>query len=269
MAGIFVTGFYSKTAESAAWAADFTHTAVYDSLEKLITASDILFITTPDCEIKSVWDCIAAMDIELSGYNICHFSGSLSSNVFSGIECTGAYGCSIHPMYAFSDKKTSYLQFNKAFLTVEGNDRAVMSMKSLFEDLGHTVSLLDSNFKVKYHAAAVLASNAVVGLFYSAQCILAECGFSEEQSRKLLSPLIMENIKSIVDKGCKEALTGPVERADVKTVQAHIRELTGSEEAAVYLSISRKLTALSKCKNPYRDYTALERIIDEEYGTDF
>lgn len=38
-------------------------------------------------------------------------------------------------------------------------------MRSLFEGLGHTVYGLDSADKVKYHAAAVLASNAVVGLF--------------------------------------------------------------------------------------------------------
>ncbi len=83
-AHIPVTGFYSRTKESAAWAAAFTKTAVFDGLKELITASDTLFITTPDGIIADVWDCIAAMDMDLSGYKICHFSGSLSSNVFSG-----------------------------------------------------------------------------------------------------------------------------------------------------------------------------------------
>lgn len=122
-AHIPVTGFYSRTKESAAWAAAFTKTAVFDGLKELITASDTLFITTPDGVIADVWDCIAAMDMDLSGYKICHFSGSLSSNVFSGIERTKACGCSIHPMYAFSDKETSWLQFQKAYLTMEGSEK--------------------------------------------------------------------------------------------------------------------------------------------------
>ena len=48
---------------------------------------------------------------------------------------------------------------------MEGSEKAVAVMRSLFEGLGHTVYGLDSADKVRYHAAAVLASNAVVGLF--------------------------------------------------------------------------------------------------------
>ena len=171
-------------------------------------------------------------------------------------------------MYAFSDKETSWLQFQKAYLTMEGSEKAVAVMRSLFEGLGHTVYGLDSADKVKYHAAAVLASNAVVGLFYSAQQLLSECGFAEEESRKLLAPLITENVSSIVKNGCAKALTGPVERADVQPVKNHLAALQGSDEEAVYRSISKKLTALAKCRNPQRDYTALERIMDEKYSTD-
>ena len=114
----------------------------------------------------------------------------------------------------------------------------------------------------------MLASNAVVGLFYSAHQLLSECGFAEEESRKLLAPLITENVSSIVKNGCAKALTGPVERADVQTVKNHLAALQGSDEEAVYRSISKKLTALAKCRNPQRDYTALARIMDEKYSTD-
>ena len=93
-------------------------------------------------------------------------------------------------------------------------------------------------------------------------------GFAEEESRKLLAPLITENVSSIVKNGCAKALTGPVERADVQTVKNHLAALQGSDEEAVYRSISKKLTALAKCRNPQRDYTALERIMDEKYSTD-
>lgn len=266
-AGIPVAGYYSKTVKSAEEAAAFTNTTAYQDLKELIAASNTLFITTPDGVVEAVWDCIADSDMDLSGYIICHFSGSLSSYVFSGIEQIGASGCSVHPMYAFSDKYTSYLQFHTAYLTAEGGEQAVLKMRALFEGLGHHVLTLKSEDKAKYHAAAVLASNAVVGLFQSSLDILKECGFSEADSTALLAPLIQGNVTSMLQSGCVHALTGPVERSDTETVNKHLQALRGSKEGEIYCSLSRKLVALAKCKNPQRDYSALERIIDEKYST--
>ena len=79
-AGVEVSGFYSKTTQSAVQAAEFTDTTVYKSLQDIVEASDTLMITTPDGVISEVWDCIAGYD--LTGKILCHCSGSLSSNVF-------------------------------------------------------------------------------------------------------------------------------------------------------------------------------------------
>lgn len=47
-AHIPVTGFYSRTKESAAWAAAFTKTAVFDGLKELITARNTLLFSIAD-----------------------------------------------------------------------------------------------------------------------------------------------------------------------------------------------------------------------------
>lgn len=153
-AGIKVTGFYSRSRESADEAATFTGSKAYESLEELVEASDTVFITTPDGVISQVWRELALLDIRQ--YFICHFSGSLSSHVFSGIEETGAYGASIHPMYAFSSKFTSYEQFHTAYLTMEGTEPMLSAMKTLFQGLGHKVLSLKAEDKMKYHAAPSL-----------------------------------------------------------------------------------------------------------------
>ena len=80
-AGVTVTGYFSRTVESAQEAADFTQTKVFANVQDLVKASDTLFITTPDGSIGDVWDCIAKLSIQ--NKIICHFSGSLSSVVFS------------------------------------------------------------------------------------------------------------------------------------------------------------------------------------------
>jgi predicted short-subunit dehydrogenase-like oxidoreductase (DUF2520 family) len=255
-----VTGFYSRTLQSADSAATFTKTNVFKDLEKLVSASDTVFITTPDGEIENVWNCMVHSGKDLSGYIICHFSGSLSSLVFSGIEATGASGCSIHPMYAFSGKFTSHLNFHTAYLTIEGSERAVFNMKELFEKLGHKVLLLNAKDKIKYHSAAVLASNAVIGLFKSSLDILADCGFSEEDAHALLAPLVEENVRKMLDSGCVNALTGPVERADTDTVKKHLEVLSGSPEGDIYRSLTKKLVEIAKIKNPDRDYSEMEEL---------
>lgn len=263
-AGITVCGFYSRTKTSAAQAADFVKTKLYEELEDLVRASDTLFVTVPDGEIGNVWDCIAEYD--LTDKIICHFSGSLSSNVFSGIEHTGATGVSIHPMYAFSDKFTSYQQFHTACLVMEGDSEAVQSMQILFaEELGHVVQQIRTEDKVKYHAAAAMASNDMIALLEISMRLLAECGFSNEDSLKLLCPLIQNNVKSMLEKGAVEALTGPVERGDIETVRKHLDALRGGSAEAVYRDLGNVLVDLAKQKHLEWDDTAMRECF-QSYG---
>lgn len=258
--GIDVSGFYSRTDESAVMAADYTKTKAYHDIEMLVDASDTLFIATPDGEIGHVWDCIAGNG--LKDKIICHFSGSLSSHVFSNIEATGAFGCSIHPMYAFSDKFKSFEQFSAACLTMEGQDKAVRMMRRLFENLGHQVFTVKAEDKMRYHAAAALASNYMVGLFQVSLDLLGTCGFTEEQSRKLLVPLVRNNVDTMLEKSTTEALTGPVERGDMQTVEQHLEALEGMDADAVYRSIGKELVKIAGKKNPDKDYTALETLFN-------
>lgn len=258
--GVSVTGYYSKSIQSADTAAAFTKTKAFTKIEELVDGSDTLFITTPDGEIKNVWDCIA--DNQLNGKIICHFSGSLSSDVFSGREAGNVYACSIHPMYAFSDKFTAYKQFHTAHLTMEGDKKALCAMKELFGSFGHKILTIDAENKVKYHIAAALASNYMVGLFEAGLELLRECGFSEEDSRTLLRPLVKNNVEAMLEKGTKETLTGPVERNDTATVQKHLNALEGSEIKDVYQSVGKKIVQIAMKKNGQRDYTAMEKLFE-------
>lgn len=260
--GVPVVGYYSRSDSSAAAAAEFTETEVYHTLRELASASDTLFITTPDGEIGGVWDCIR--DTGLSEKIICHFSGSLSSHVFSGIEQTGASGCSIHPMYAFGGRFTSYQQFHTAMLTMEGQREAVEKMRSLFGDrLRHRILPIRTEDKMKYHAAAALASNYMVGLFEVSLTLLGECGFSEEDARSLLRPLLEANIGNMLEEGTQASLTGPVERNDVETVEKHLQVLGSSNTEIIYRELGKVLASLAERKNPGRDYSQMRQLLEQ------
>ena len=256
--GVPVTGYYDTKDESANEAATFTKTGAFTDISEVIGSSDVIFIATPDDVISSVWEKIRTMDI--SGKIIGIFSGSLSSMLFHGIETTGAKGVSIHPMYAFSDKFSDYRQLHTAMLTMEGDDSAVDYMRALFEDLGHRVFVIDSEKKMRYHAAASVASNLMVGLYDMSLSMLADCGFSEEEASALLTPLVEKNTSSMLKNGPVLALTGPIERGDVETVKHHLEVMT-PEERAVYIPLGLRLLDIATIKNPDRDYQPMRQIL--------
>lgn len=255
---ISVAGYSSQTKESVDTAATFTKTKAFKSMEDLVSACDLIFITTPDGCISQVWDQIAKYSEQRK--IVCHFSGSLSSAVFSNREEHDICACSLHPMYAFSDKFTSYQKLNQVIFTAEGDLEALETVCSLFDKTGNRVCVIPSEQKQLYHAAASVVSNMMIGLYDMGIRMLTRCGFVEDKARQLVFPLVAGNIQSVLDTSPEQALTGPIERGDASTVAGHLAVLTDAERV-VYVNLGRVLVDIAKKKNPQRDYTEIETIL--------
>ena len=258
---IQISGFYDIDSENAAFAAHFTQTDSFSDLEEFVKVSDTLFITTPDAVIGSVWDCIIKNNMSVQNKIVCHFSGALSSDVFTDSQSTGASVCSIHPMLAFSDKLTSYRIPANTFFALEGDETAVLAVKSLFESLGNTVCRIDKSKKSLYHTAASVLSNELVALIDMGYSLLEQCGFSRDEAVKATQNLVLGNVKSILENGCVNALTGPVERNDLQTVKKHVESLNG-EDRQIYILLAKRLVKLAKVKNGNRDYAEMSEFLD-------
>ena len=258
---IQIAGFYDIDCDNAAFAAQFTNTDCFSDLEKLVIMSDTLFITTPDNVIGSVWDCIIKNNMSVQNKIVCHFSGALSSDVFTDSQSTGASVCSIHPMLAFSDKLTSYRIPANTFFALEGDETAVSAVKSLFESLGNTVCRIDKSKKSLYHTAASVLSNELVALIDMGYSLLEQCGFSRDEAVGATQNLVSGNVKSVLENGCVNALTGPVERNDLQTVKKHVDSLEG-EDRQIYILLAKHLVNLAKVKNEDRDYGEMSEFLD-------
>lgn len=258
---IQISGFYDINSDNAAFAAQFTQTDCFFDLEELVKLSDTLFITTPDNVIGSVWDCIKNKNMSVQNKIVCHFSGALSSDVFTDSQSTGAGVCSIHPMLAFSDKLTSYRIPANTFFAVEGDETAVSALKSLFETLGNTVCRIDKSKKSLYHTAASVLSNELVALLDMGYSLLEQCGFSRDDAVGATKNLVSGNVKSVLEIGCVNALTGPVERNDLQTVKKHVESLEG-EDRQIYILLAKRLVKLAKAKNEDRDYGEMSEFLD-------
>ena len=82
---------------------------------------------------------------------------------------------------------------------------------------------------MRYHAAAVMASNLVVGLYHEAAAQLAVCGLSQDDAEAALASLFLGNAEHIAHNGCAAALTGPAARGDTRTIEAHLSCLSGDD----------------------------------------
>ena len=258
-----IQGFYSRTIEHAKEAAQFCNTNYFKDLDSLIEVSDTLFITTSDGAIKNVWDCIAAKNVK--GKVICHFSGSLSSDIFSNKESAGVVACSVHPIYAFSNKFTAYQNLTEALFTVEGDSEALSRMQELFAILPNRVVSIPTETKGKYHAAASVASNQLTGLLWMAIELLKETGITEKTAYEMLEPLVKNSVNSIFSNGCKEALTGPIERNDLETVKKHLAALENNALwNQAYQANGKLALEVAKEKNPKCDYQKMQQLFQED-----
>ncbi len=256
--GINVSGYYSRDPASAQDAASFTNTKKYDDTESLVNECNIIFLTVPDKTIGEVWNILSVYDI--TGKILCHCSGAVSSDVFSDIASHGAYGYSVHPLCAIHSKTESYKTLKDTYFTIEGSSEKLPFIKGIIESLGNKVSVIKASDKVRYHAAAVLASNLVISLYDTACALLSECGFSEADAHKALSPLFIGNCRNIEKNGVIKALTGPIDRCDTKTVINHLNELDGNIKQ-IYRYLSLELIKTAQRKNPGTDYTYMKEAL--------
>lgn len=256
--GVRMSGYYSRTLSHAEEAAQFTNTRYYDDLDYFIRDTDCIYLTVSDNVISEVFHELDER-YDLSEKILCHTSGAMSSKVFADSK-NEVCGYSIHPNFAVSDKLTSYLNFQNAFITIEGNHRHLGEIVEFYKSLGLHVGVISAESKPKYHAASVFASNFVCGICGSAIRLLEECGFSYDDAVAALKGLFIANANGIFENGPEVQLTGPAERCDTSTILKHL-EVLSDEDKELYKLLTKETLYLAKKKNVDRDYSSLESLL--------
>ena len=261
--GYDIVGFFDVNPDFAREAARFTGTLFYMNPEDLLRDSEMIFLTVSDSAIEQVYGSLPKS--LLKGKILCHTSGAMTSSVFTDSDKWEIYGYSVHPIYAVSDRFDSYKNFHNAFITIEGSRDRLEEVRSIFGASGLKTTVISSDNKAKYHAAAATASNLVCGIYGLAERLLVESGFSEEDAGIALRGLFIDNAKGIAEKGVVAQLTGPVERNDVVTVRKHL-DCMDKDDAFVYRAVSLEVLKIAKVKNPDIDYSEMysELVISDE-----
>ena len=177
-----VGGYYSLSPKSAAWAANFTNTKQYQSIEEIISSSDMIFFTVPDDKIGEVWE---AAKPYAHGKIIAHCSGIHSSNIFSDIDRTGSMAYSIHPLCAVSDRETSWQALGDVLFTIEGDERNISNIQNMFAQMGNRTCFISAENQISCSGISGIEPHDS-GIFYGAKTILRVWFFNAAGKRGIV-----------------------------------------------------------------------------------
>lgn len=155
--GLDVSGFWSRSHQSAAFAAGLTVTHVFSDIASLVRHSDVLFITVTDDAIHGIYDTLTHLPLE--GKVLCHTSGIYSvDNVFPNRAAYGAFGTGIHPLTPIHNKTTEWRSLRKSSFSIEGDEEAIYPWIKILRDLHLEVKVVTQQFANSKTLATDLAS---------------------------------------------------------------------------------------------------------------
>jgi predicted short-subunit dehydrogenase-like oxidoreductase (DUF2520 family) len=158
---------------------------------------------------------------------VLHLSGMLDQTPLAPLARTGAALGVFHPLQAIAQPETAPERLRGALAVLTGDARAIAAGETLARSLGLRPVVLPPPGKVRYHAAAAIASNYLV--------VLA----------------IMAGTLDNLSAEGPAALTGPIARGDVATVRAHLAALPPGLRT-LYTALGRVAVDLAPLDGPTR-----------------
>jgi len=170
--------------------------------------AELVLLCVPDRAIREVATEIAP------GPWIAHVSGGTPLSALEPHELR--FG--LHPLQTFTSARgAEQLDGAYAAVSAEGPE-ALAAGVELARTLGLQPFELDDSLRALYHAGAAVASNFLVTLFRAAAELVETAGAPPEA----LIPLMRRTIENGFE------LTGPIERGDWETVDAHLEAIRAS-----------------------------------------
>lgn len=221
-----ITAVCSKNGVSSAALAKIIKCAAVTKPESVLKDAEIILLATPDRELSRMVNSLTASGNVREQHVFLHMSGALPAEVLRPLTQYGAKAGSLHPLQACATVETALSNLPGSFYAVQGDERAVEIAFCLVEDLEGFPFKIHGSDKPLYHLGACVASNYLVALVHYAVNIYKNIGLSSEQAVQALMPLIKGTLNNIETMGPAKALTGPVARGDIITVEQHLDALS-------------------------------------------
>jgi predicted short-subunit dehydrogenase-like oxidoreductase (DUF2520 family) len=198
------------------------------------TSASVILITTQDFQIQSSCEKLANNGAINNTHTVMHMSGAIGLDALESAAAIGAGTAVMHPIQSFANIDLAIKRIKGSYfgVTIGDNDASKTCQIALkmIEDLHGTPINIEDENKALYHAAACVASNYLVTLIDFAQYLYKKAGVPDDLAIKVMMPLIEGTLSNIKELGTEQALTGPIVRGDVPTIEHHIEQLERLEQ---------------------------------------
>jgi predicted short-subunit dehydrogenase-like oxidoreductase (DUF2520 family) len=187
----------------------------------------IAFLAVPDDAVHSTAEKLARAGLLIpNSVAFVHLSGALPLGALEALRATHPIG-SFHPLQSFPEPRAPD-SLRGIVVAVDASSLSLLRrLGSLARAVGARPKHVRDSERALYHVAAVFASNYVDVLLGEGVRLLEAAGWSEKEARAGLLALTEGTLASVRERGVVVALTGPVRRGDVNTVERHLAVLSG------------------------------------------
>ncbi len=229
-AGLDIPVIYSRTLASAAGLAQYASSATVTNATDFrgLPQAEVYLLAIPDQALSSFLQSAVFPEKAL----VAHTSGTQPIEVLAslaGVE-TGVF----YPLQTFSKEKD--VDWKRIPICVEASSaKAEQTLLKLAKVLSGQVVPMNSETRRNLHVAAVFACNFTNHLWGVAQDLLQKA----ELPVNLLEPLVQETVQKAFQFPPFTVQTGPAQRGDQNTVQAHLKLL---QDEPLYRQLYQTLT---------------------------
>lgn len=151
---------------------------------------------------------------------VVHCSGVLSSAVLEPLADRAGVA-QMHPLISFASKDLPP-DLEGAHMHVEGTAEGVRRAKKIASMIGMRPRVLPAVDAAGYHAAAAMMANGAAAVAAGAIDLLVASGVPRDIAPAMLAPLLRSVAENLGELGMPAALTGPVRRGNLETIERHL-----------------------------------------------
>lgn len=188
------------------------------NIQSHLSNCDYIIVLLKDDIIESFIESSDFLKIKQKSGKLIHCSGSL---VMKQVQ-------SFHPLMTFSDELYSIDTYESISFISETNK---ISFDEVFPELQNKSFEIESSKKELYHALCVLGGNFTTMLWQKVLTEMKLLGIEESA----VVPYMQQTISNL-EKNYQDALTGPLARKDLKTIEKNINSLRNDPYKDVYKS---------------------------------
>lgn len=225
-------------------------------IPEILRRAELVILAVPDDALAELVSGLAAAGQWQAGQLVLHTAGRYGTEVLAPASAAGAISLAVHPAMTFTGMSMDLERLGDCVFGVSASNMVLPIAQALVVEMGGEPVVIAEADRVKYHAALSHASNHLVTVAGQSAGILA--GIGVEHPERMLSALMRASLENALASG-EGALTGPVARGDIQTIESHraalADEAIDEDTREAYLAMSRATALRAHARGLINEHT--------------